>query len=195
MKEERNLPTVRGESTLTIADENIDSVISLSDDTTTWARLVDGGFELTAHGKTVPELVGQLVAVTPYLINFDAGDRVPAKKPHVENDIDIPEGYSRRCDIKLEIGSQALVGLSLAPSSMKHHLSPYLKYLRNQGLRPDEVITRITSKRASNQMGTFNVAVFELVDGDIKRPPASPAATAQEKASEASSDAYPAEWA
>lgn len=187
--EERNLTTTE-QNLPAIADENIDAVIEMSDDATTWAKLVDGGFEFANQGKIVPEFVGRLVAVTPYLINFDAGDRLPAKKPHVKDDIDIPEGYSRRCDVKVDVG-QALVGISLAPSSMKFQLSPYLKYLKNQGLRPEEVMTRVTSKRVSNQMGTFNVAVFELVD---ESAPAATKEAPSETPVEASSDAFPSEW-
>ena len=201
MKEERNLVTVE-ETKPAIPDESIDSVIEMSDDIAIWAKLVRGGFEFASQGgKIVPELVGRMVSITPYLINFDEGDRQPAKLPHVTSDLEIPEGYSRRCDIKILTGGQ-VVGLSLAPSSMKFQLSPYLKYLKNQGLRPEDVITRITSKQVSNQMGTFQVAVFEVADEKGKSsetlkamPPKTPKGTPPETPPEASSDTYPEEWA
>jgi hypothetical protein len=166
-KEERGL-THAGESPPSIPDESIHQVIKLSDDLAIWAKLVVGGFQFANQDKIVPEIIGTLVQIQPYLINFDAGDRLPAKKPHVESDLDIPEGYSRRCDIKLLTSGQ-VVGISLAPSSMKFQLSPYLKYLRNQGLRPEEVLTRVTSRQVSNNMGTFQVAVFEVADGEPEK--------------------------
>jgi hypothetical protein len=85
---------------------------------------------------------------------------------------------------------------------MKFQLSPYLKYLKNQGLRPEDVITRITSKQVSNQMGTFQVAVFEVADEKEKSsetpkamPPKTPKGTPPETPPEASSDTYPEELA
>jgi len=183
--EEKNLTTVGG-TPPAIPDENIKSIIDLSDDIAIWCKLVPGGFQFANQGKIVEELVGQVVSINPYLINFDAGDRLPAKKPHVKEDTQIPEGYSRRCDIKIITGGQ-VVGISLAPSSMKFQLSPYLKYLKNQGLRPEDVITRITSKQVSNNMGTFQVAVFETVDEKRKEPSDTSQAYAPV-------DQYPGEW-
>jgi hypothetical protein len=170
-----NLPaTPPASSPPSIPDSNLNAVIELSDDAAIWCKLADSGFTVIAQGKLIPEIVGRLVSVQPYLINFDAGDRLPAKKPHVKSDTEIPEGYSRRCDIKVEAGG-SILGISLAPSSMKFQLSPYLKFLKNSGLRPEQVVTRLTSKRVSNNQGTFNVCVFELVDGTKKvRPSETP---------------------
>ena len=181
--EERSLKTTGG-TPPTIPDENVKAVIEMSDDLAIWCKLVRGGFQFANQDKIVEELVGQIVSIQPYLINFDAGDRIPAKLPHVKSDLEIPEGYSRRCDIKIITGGQ-LVGISLAPSSMKHQLSPYLKYLKNQGLRPEDVVTRITIKEVSNSMGTFSVAVFEMVGGKEK-PSETPI--------ESSDDDTPDEW-
>jgi hypothetical protein len=184
MNEERNLTTV-GETSPAIPDENIQNVIDLSEDIAIWCKLVLGGFQFANQDKIVPELVGPMVSIQSYLINFDAGDRQPAKLPHVKSDLEIPEGYSRRCDVKVLTGGQ-VVGISLAPSSTKFQLSPYLKYLKNQGLRPEDVVTRITSKQVSNNMGTFCVAVFEATDGE-KKPSETPI--------ESSNDDTPDEWA
>ena len=184
--EEKNLTTV-GETPPAIPDENVKAVIDMSDDVAIWGKLVPGGIQFPNQDKIVPEIIGQLVQITPYLINFVAGDRLPAKKPHVKDDIEIPEGYSRRCDIKLNAGGQ-VIGLSLAPSSMKFQLSPYLKHLQNQGLRPDKVLTRITSRQVSNNMGTFQVAVFEVANEK-----GMPKETSPEEVPEDTS--YPDEWA
>jgi hypothetical protein len=169
----------------TIPDRNIDAMIDLSDDIALWVKLVPGGFQFANQDKIIPELVGKIVSVVPYLINFDAGDRIPAKLPHVKSDLEIPEGYSRRCDVKILTGGQ-VVGISLAPSSMKFQLSPYLKYLKNQGLRPEDVVTRMTSKTVSNNMGTFQVCVFEMA-GEKEKPSETPI--------ESSNDDTPDEWA
>jgi hypothetical protein len=185
MNEERNLATV-GETSPAIPDESIDSVIEMSDDIAIWCKPVRGGFQFANQDKIVPELVGKLVSITPYLINFDEGDRQPAKLPHVKTDVEIPEGYSRRCDIKILAGGQ-VIGISLAPSSMKFQLSPYLKYLKNQGLRPEQVTTRITSKQVSNQMGTFQVTVFEMTNGERKTPSETPIKSSND-------DPTPDEW-
>ncbi len=188
-KEEKNLTTV-GETSPAVSDESIDSVIELSEDIAIWCKLVRGGFQFTNQDKIIEELAGKIVSIIPYLINFDEGDRQPAKLPHVKSDLEIPEGYSRRCDVKILSGDQ-VVGISLAPSSMKFQLSPYLKYLRNQRLRPEDVITRVTSKQVSNNMGTFQVAVFEPVDR-AKKPPETPEEMPSNTPQE--SFDFPSEW-
>lgn len=186
--------TTTGGTPPSIPDENIDAVIEMSEDITIWTKLVPGGFQFTNQDKMVPEIVGRVVSIVSLLVNFDEGDRQPAKLPHVKSDLEIPPGYSRRCEVKIQSGGQ-VVGISLAPSSMKFQLSPYLKYLKNQGLRPEEVTTRITSKQVSNNLGTFQVAVFEMVDEAGKSSETPPKRTPPETPPEASSDTYPEEWA
>jgi hypothetical protein len=164
-EEGKNLKPIK-ETTPMIKEEDINAVIRLSDNTCIWCKLVDGGFKFDNQDKIIPELVGRIVEVTPYLIDFDSGDRPPPRLPHVESDLEIPQGYARRTDIKIEIANSGgnVIGLSLALSSAKYQLSPYFRHLKNRGLKPDEVVTRITSRQASNPSGTFSVAVFELVD-------------------------------
>jgi hypothetical protein len=147
----RNLPN--------IPDEKIDQIISLSDDQTIWIKVIEGGFKITSQDKFVKFLVGKIVDATPYLIKFEGG--TPTKIPNVINDLEIPEGYERRCDVKLLVEDEVF-GISLPPSSTKFYLSPYLKYLKNKNMRPESVLTRVISKQASNQFGTWPVAVFEL---------------------------------
>ena len=72
MSEEKSL-TTREETRPVIPDEHIDSVIDLSDDIAIWCKLVRGGFQFANQDKIVPELVGKIVSVLPYLIDFDAG--------------------------------------------------------------------------------------------------------------------------
>ena len=150
-----------------IPDEKIDQVISLSDDQTIWVKLIEGGFKIVSQDKFVKFLEGKTVDVNPYLIKFENG--TPTKLPNATNDLEIPEGYERRCDLKLLIGEEVF-GISLPPSSAKFYLSPYLKYLKNRNLRPEDVLTRVTSKQASNKHGTWPVAVFELADPKAEPP-------------------------
>ena len=106
--------------------------------------------------------------VNAYLIKFESG--TPTKIPNVVNDLEIPKGYERRCDVKFLTSGGEVLGISLPPSSTKFYLSPYLKYLKNRNLRPEDVLTRVTSKQASNKHGTWPVAVFELADPKAEPP-------------------------
>lgn len=144
-----------------IPPEKLDQIISLSDDQTLWIKVIEGGFKIVSQDKFVKSLLGKIVDATPYLIKFESG--TPTKIPNVTNELEIPEGYERRCDVKLLIEDEVF-GISLPPSSTKFYLSPYLKYLKNKNMRPENVLTRVTSKQASNQFGTWPVAVFELAD-------------------------------
>nr|BDD45664.1 hypothetical protein 12 [Desulfobacterales bacterium] len=163
-----------------IPNDKLDEVIDLSGDQTSWVKPVEGGFKLVKEDKYVKTLTGRIVDVTLYLMKFE--DSGPTKMPHVKDDLQIPEGFERRCDVKLDVGGQ-LIGLSLAPSSAKYHLSPYLKFLRNQGLRPEDVVTTVTSRRASNDKGSWSVACFEAVSDPQTEP-----------GSDKSPDSIPEEW-
>ncbi len=143
-----------------IPDDKLNAVIDLSDDQTSWVKVIEGGFKVINQDKFVKGFTGRIMDVTPYLMKFENG--VPHKLPHVADDLDIPEGFERRCDVKI-LADDQLIGLSLAPSSTKYYLSPYLKFLKNKGLRPEQVFTKVTSKQASNDKGTWSVAAFELV--------------------------------
>ena len=153
-----------------IPEDKLDAVIDLSDDQTSWVKVIEGGFKVINQDRFVKSFTGRIIDVTPYLMKFENG--VPSKIPHVADDLDIPEGYERRCDVKL-LADDSVIGMSLAPSSTKFSLSPYLKFLRNKGIRPEEVVTKVTSKQASNDKGTWAVAAFELVGSSDKAPPES----------------------
>jgi len=193
MTEERN-PTKVTQIPPTIPDESIGHVIELSEDIAIWCKPIPGGFQFTNQDKTIPEIIGYMVGIVPYLINFDSGDRAPAKLPHVASDLEIPEGYSRRCDVKIKTADQ-IIGLSLAPSSVKYQLSPYLKYLRNQGLRPEQVPTRLTSRTVSNNMGSFQVVVFEVAESRKEITPSTKKTPSETPPPEQTSFYIPKEWA
>ena len=143
-----------------IPDAVTDEVIEAGDDATMWAKATEAGFAF--NDKTVPTLTGVITAMYPYLVKWEEGQ--PHKIANVANDIDIPEGYERRCDVKMEVGAGQLVGVSLSKSSFKYHLSPYVRHLKGVGLRAGDVVTRLRVLQVSNRMGTFNVVAFEVVD-------------------------------
>ena len=160
MEKQMNL-TTHGSMFPAIPEDRLDAVIGLSEDQTMWLKLVEGGLKVVAQDKFIKNVTGAIIDVTPYLMKFENG--VPSKIPHVADDLQIPAGYERRCDVKIAADGQVF-GLSLAPSSTRFYLSPYLKFLRSRGLRPEEAVTRVSSKQASNDRGTWSVAVFELID-------------------------------
>ena len=177
MKEEKNMKGEDAKKTMALVShsknlpnippEKIDAVVALSDDQVIWLKLVEGGFKITSQDKFLKGFVARIIDVTLYLIKFENG--TPTKIPNVSNDLEIPEGYERRCDVKL-LNGEEVFGISMPPSSTKFYLSPYLKYLRNRNLRPENVWTRVTSKQASNQYGSWPVVVLELADPPEAEP-------------------------
>jgi hypothetical protein len=155
----------REENALIIPDENLDQCLRLADDVTMWAKLDKGGngIVIDSQGKILPEIKGKLVSIQPYLVRFNESS--PEKIPHVDDELQIPSGFERRCDLKIDCGG-TLIGLSLAKSSFKFQLCPYLKHLRNLGLRPEEITTRIRTRMASNHLGSWPIAVFDLAGGE-----------------------------
>jgi len=143
-----------------IPEETLQEVINMADDQVLWMKPTQFGF---SYGdKVVPEIRGAIVQVNPYLVKFDGKQAI--KKPHVSSDHDIPEGFERRCDIKLDAGAGQIVGVSLSKSSFRGGLAPYLKYLNNQGLKPHEVLTVMRTRIATNQYGQFAVVNFAVAD-------------------------------
>jgi len=186
--------------TVSISDETIEQIISMGDDVAMWAKMVDNGFSI--NDKTFSKIEGVIIDIKPYLVKWD--NNKPYKIPNVANDEEIPADYERRVDLKILINGQ-IVGISLPKSSFKNRLSPYLRHLKNNGLRPEEVVTRLRSSKVSNVHGTFNVAAFEMLGSaknvtakkvepqsgpDQGPPPVPSSATEQETPS-----AIPPEWA
>lgn len=147
-----------------IPDEKLQAVMDVSGDQTEWLKTVEGGFKVIKQDKFIKNVTGRIISVDPFLMTFENG--IPKKLPHVADDLKIPEGYERRCDIKVLVADQKIFGISLPSSSFKFNLSPYIKFLHGKGLRPEQVVTKIFSKQASNSMGTWAVACFELVGTD-----------------------------
>lgn len=173
-----------------IPDETIEQIIAFGDDAALWVKVVDGGFR--ANDKTVPEITGIIREIHPYLVRWENGQ--PDKIPDVQSDFDIPEGYERRVDLKIIVDGQ-IVGISLAKSSLKYHLSPYLRYLKNIELRPDNVFTKLKVKAVSNAYGTFNVVIFKMVgpaNGVTSQQPQQPKPLIESE--EETPPVIPSEW-
>ncbi len=161
-KEEKNVARIE-KGVPAIPNEKLQAVMDLAGDEIIWLKTVEGGFKLVKQDKFVKNITGRIISVEPYLMRFENG--VPTKIPHIADDLQIPEGFERRCDIKIRTGDQVL-GLSLPSSSFRYNLSPYLRFLHGKGLRPEQVSTKVFSRQATNNMGTWPVACFELVGSD-----------------------------
>jgi hypothetical protein len=182
---------MRDIETREIPDETVQEIIGIGEDVPHWAKVTEGGFLI--FEKTIPELEGIICELYNYLVEWDG--KKPHKIPTVPSDSQIPEGYERRVDMKVMIGDQ-LVGISLAKSSIKYHLAPYLKYLSNHGYKPNDVVTKFRIKQVSNVHGSFPVTTFSMV-GLIKSPEEIVSNSPYQKNPEAKpsvSSALPSEW-
>jgi hypothetical protein len=106
---------------VSIPDETIEQIISMGNNVAMWGKLVDNGISI--NNKTIAEARGIIIDIHQYLVKWD--NKQPHKIANVVNDEDIPEGYERRVDLKILIDDQ-IVGISLAKSSFKYQLAPYL---------------------------------------------------------------------
>lgn len=158
MKNEiNNLPQTTNQNNLVnieIPQEKIDLVAALADENALWIKMNEGNF--LYNGKIIPEVQGVIVSINPYYVQWV--DKKPEKIPF--NGQEVPEGYDLRCDLKLNVNG-SIIGLSLAKTSTKTHLAPYLKFLKDSGLKPAGVVTRIRSRVVSSPHGKYSVAVFD----------------------------------
>ncbi len=147
---------------LSIPQEKIDLISALAELDKKWIKLTEGGFVLAKDEKFLPELVGVIRQMRPYYVRWSTDNKTPEKIEYSGQPA--PEGFDLRCDLTLEIDG-ALYGLSLAKSSTKHHLAAYTNALKKNGLKPDQVVTRIRSKSITTSNGKFSIAIFEPVSG------------------------------
>ena len=181
-----------------ISDDEIDFILEIGGQDATWVKIVETGFLL--NDKVIPEISGQITGINLY------GVRWTDKQPHkitYDPRKDLPEGYGLRCDLFVKAHGQ-VVGISMSKSSLKYQFSPYVRNLKNNGLRPEDVITRCRVKQASNRFGSFNVVIFDVVDKIpepipvtpppvVNEPPVSPPAQPQGSATQAADPSNP--WA
>lgn len=156
--------------TIAIPEETVKAVAAMADDQPLWMKVTQ--FGLSYGEKVVPEIRGRIIQIEPCIIKFEGIGKPPIKKPHVADDKDIPEGFERRCDIKIDIGNEQIIGISLSKTSFRWGLAPYIKYLINQGLKPSDVITVLRTRAVTNQYGQFAVVNFNVANDSSPVDPA-----------------------
>lgn len=135
-------------------DEVLSQIVELADGTL-WVKVTQLGF--VWGDKVAAELVGVIADIRLHCIRWEG--QIPTKIPFTNTP---PEGFKARVDLKIMVSGQ-MVGLSLPPSTVSKQLAPFLTYLKNQNFRPDQVITRLQTRQASNAYGSFTVVVFECL--------------------------------
>jgi hypothetical protein len=181
-----------------ITDNVIDVILEIGGQDAIWAKPTETGF--SANDKIIEEIIGRIVKMKIYGVKWT--DKQPHKIP-INPGEDLPEGYEPRCDLFVDVGGQ-VIAISLSKSSLKYHLSPYVRNLKNNGLRPEDVLTRCRVKQASNRFGSFYVVIFDVVDKVpepipvtpppvVNEPPVSPPAQPQGSAIQAADPSNP--WA
>ena len=169
-----------------IAKDKLDAIAALSETQIPQLKPVESGFRVKGSETFVKEIRGTIIDVSPYLIRFE--NNIAHKLPHVADDLDIPPGYDRRCDLRILVDDQ-VIGLSLSPTSMRHQLSPYIKYLRGKGLELHRVTSRLTSQQVSTSKATWSKVIFEHVEDPApKISPEPPQAATQPQ------DRIPQRW-
>jgi len=143
-----------------ISDATLDDLSEMAKRITTMAKLVEGGIEI--DGTTYGDITGRITGVKIYLISFPGEGQPPEIIGNVIDDDDIPEGFSRRADVTIQCGSQ-LVQLKLPPYSTNYILPKYVTALADEGLRPEDVVTRVTSERKRGKNMQWNAAKFATV--------------------------------
>jgi hypothetical protein len=148
---------------VSIPDDLIEAVAAICGQDALWVKIVETGFLL--NDKVIPEISGQIIGINLY------GVRWTDKQPHkitYNPGKDLPEGYGLRCDLFVKVHGQ-VIGISMSKSSLKYQFSPYVRNLKNNGLRPEDLITRLRIKQATNKFGSFNVVIFDAV-GKVSEP-------------------------
>jgi hypothetical protein len=151
-----------------IPDEVIDAIVEIGDQVALWAKVTETGFLI--NDKIFSEISGRIINMNLHYVKWTD------KKPHkilFELGKKLPEGYESRLDLFVEVDGQ-VVGISLSKSSLKYHLSPYLRNLKNIGMRPEDVISRLRVKQVTNKFGSFNVVIFDAVDKVAEPIPVTP---------------------
>jgi hypothetical protein len=151
-----------------IPDERISEILQTGKDNVTWFKFNPTGFVF--NDKVIPEIQGTIYDLVAYLIKFEGN--TPHKLANVLRDEEIPVGYERRCDLKIDLGD--LRGAVSLPKTSLFSLKPYLLYLQSKGLRLEQVTTKLRTHARSNQHGTYAIVSFEYVcqiDPDAGSPP------------------------
>lgn len=143
-----------------VTPEIVDAVISISDDDVLWLKFSEGGF-FNGDNFMAAEIQGVIFDVKPYWIRWLMAEP-PDKIPFRSMD-DQPEGYELRTDLKVSLRHGELVGLSLAPSSVRN-FSRYARRVKGLHLGINDVVTIFSPRAVTNkQKQKFCILDFDLV--------------------------------
>jgi hypothetical protein len=143
-----------------ISDHTLGDLKTMARNASTYAKMIDGGFDV--DGNFTNNLIGRIVGLQVYLIHFPGDGQKPETLSNTPNDADIPDGFKRRADVTLQVGSQ-LVRLRLPHYSATNILPKYVQGLADEGLRPEDGVTSITSERRKIKDRNWNAAKFRWV--------------------------------
>ena len=116
-----------------------------------------GGFE--SGGRKAPSFRGVIKEIKPHLLRFVNGKA--EKLANVRDGEPIPEGFTRRCDLQIDVSGQRM-SLSLSQTSLRP-LRAYLTLLQSSGTLPDQVLTEFTTTLRSGQHGSYPVVCFKPI--------------------------------
>jgi hypothetical protein len=133
-----------------IANAVLDSIEAMSEDSVMWVKPTAQGFMLGE--ETYESIDGVITDIDFYYCRWSNNqiDKIHDVLPGNE-----PEGYSPRADVLVFTSDGEEVGISLATSSFKFSLAPYLKNLKRMGLAPTQAVTKFTTKEVKGRMGTY----------------------------------------
>jgi len=156
-----------------VPEDVVNRIASYGKGASLWGRLCEEGFRL--NDKIHPELRGYITRMRDKLVKFENSKPIEMEIP---DNGDIPPGYRIRVDLNLLVEDQA-IGLSLPESSVKYRLSPYIEALRDAGLKPSAVMTRLWVETVQGKRGKFLVVCFELSEDPLHGSPTSTEGTSQ----------------
>jgi hypothetical protein len=133
-----------------ISNAVLDSIEAMTEDSVMWVKATAQGF--TLGEETSESIDGVITDIDFYYCRWENSqiDKLHDVLPGNE-----PEGYSPRADLLVFTNDGEEVGISLATSSFKFSLAPYLKNLKRMGIAPTEAITRFTTKEVRGKHGVY----------------------------------------
>jgi len=154
------LPAVYDENLPDLPEEVLGELYETAKSVTTWVKPKGNAF--LVDDASLPTVDGKIIDINPYLVNWE--DNMPDKIEYTVDEDQWPEGYEPRCDVIISTEHGDKIGISLAKSSFKKQLCPYIKMLMDRNIKPNEVVTRFITWEAKNNLGTFNVVKPTLYD-------------------------------
>lgn len=148
---------------VSVSNDTINELQEIAQNRVTIAKVVDGGFEIDKNFFS--NLKGRIVNIHLHLIKFN-DENEPTILPNTTDDNQIPEGFSRRANVDLQVGSQ-VVRLRCPPYTTNWMLSRYVTALKDEGLNPSEVITKayvVERKAKSMKWNAIAFDKFQIVD-------------------------------